>query len=297
MNRLIAALERIVKTTSGLSPVLYHYTSVSATAKILDSDRFELSTSIGTESEEDLRVKQKFYYLSTTRHKLGGFHKNAGHGVLLVLDGKALNQNYTGKAIDYWGENFRKIDPTKFEAEDRVWSREPYIEPASKYITEVHVIDETLEKDAPEDSRGNYLKRALKKLLITAKKQGIPAYVYTDRSAFKTLNKAKAKTLEELDLKTGPKEEPDWPRVERRSRLSPWIELYYKTNKNELSKDAKYTQRSLNSGYRDKMSGLKNDIHNNKSNPKVIKPFVDILKKEKWTSVKEFFEYLEKKWR
>lgn len=283
-TQVLAALKKVV---SGLSPVLYHYTDISRAGTILFDDRFKLGTSVGTEVEEDLRdKKQKFFYLSTTRHKLGGFHKNTAHGVLFVLDGKKLGEKYSGDPVDYWGESFRKVDPAKFEAEDRVWSKDPYIEPATKYITEIHAINPNFDQDRD--------KRWVRKLLIEAKTKGIPIFVYTDRVAFRALDKRKALPLSDLDLKTEPEDGGQYHSRKRKNPLSGWLELYYNDKKEKLSKEG---NRKLDYvSHRDGWVNLKNGIHNEKTDPDIITSITDILKKEKWSKLRQFYDHLVEKW-
>ena len=104
--------------TEGISQILYHSTSIFALEQILKSNKFNLSTDLGTGSDVSLdKNRNKFFYFSTTRHKLGGFSLDPTEGsVMIVLDGRALSNNFSGKPVDYWGPEFRKIDPKKAEA-------------------------------------------------------------------------------------------------------------------------------------------------------------------------------------
>lgn len=287
MNTLLAALHKI---SSGISPILYHFTNNAGNVRnILKEDRFKLTTLVGTPSET--AKPGAYYYLSTTRHKLGGYQLGKKYGAILILDGRKLSQNYTGDPIDYWGEAFRKIDPKKFEAEDRIWSKYPYIENASKYINEIHIMED--KRSLKEDRE----KRNLRQTLIEAKKSNIPIFVYTDASAFQHLNKKKATPLSELDLKTN-WEENKWPSFKRTNPLSRWLELYYRDDREELSKDAIYVLNNYITGYwsKDSLVQLNNAIHNNKNKSEYIEPFIKVLRQNKWTNTKEFFDHLREKW-
>jgi len=292
--RLIAVLKKVVD--SGLSSTLYHYTTNYPAREILKNDEFKLATSVGTESDDTFRGKKqklKFYYLSTTRHKLGGFHLDAPHGTIFVLDGNKLGHKYSGDPVDYWGPEFRKVSPKKAEAEDRVWSKDPYIKPASKYIKEVHVLETFQWKNARDE-------RILRELLKYAKKLKIPHYVYQDRDAFQILDTRKAVSLEELGLKTTEPKEPGY-QSPKRKWLKEWLELYHNNNENKLGKRAKHILDDLKYDYgslrnKDLHTRFSNDIHNNKKSEEVHS-IIKIMQKHKWTKLKDFLDHLKEKWR
>jgi len=275
---------------AGLSPVLFHYTGVYNTIKILESDEFRLSASIGTESDDAFRPGEKHYYLSTSRHALGGYHKGMQRGVLMILDGVALGQRYEGKAIDYWGETFRESDPSKAEAEDRIWSTSPTIPNARKYIKELRVI-----RQERQDSRDiNWLR----KLLLESKKAGIPIYVYDSPQDLLSGNKAKAIPISELTLKTN---DPTYMySIKRGSMLSRWFEMYYKESAEDLSDWALQTARNLYSDFyrEDFARSLSADLHNGKSKPEEsgVTKMLKIWKKEGIKTPREFIEILGDKW-
>ncbi len=129
----------------GISSVVYHFMGIRNAESVLKQNKFRLTASAGTGAEQALQKGDRMYYLSTTRHKLGGYHiDNSWSGVVFELDGSKLAQNYAGQAVDYWGPEFYGRPggkgPEKKEAEDRVYSYKPYITDANKYIKAVHVL-------------------------------------------------------------------------------------------------------------------------------------------------------------
>lgn len=293
-KKLINVLRQVV---AGLSPILYHYTNVHKLASILKENQFRLYTSLGTGAEEDQRKKQKFYYLSTTRHKLGGYSLDPGSpSAMLVLDGVKLGHKYSGDPVDYWGESFRKIDPKKFEAEDRLWSKEPIIKSATKYIKEIHLyVEEKYGK------RNDVDRKAIRHIMIEAKKNNIPVFVYEDQKDFQTQNKKKTVDLGDLDL--GHKEEPakKWPTYDRRKfekGVHRWLELYHKDKYDFLSKEAKRVLELVLYYYdHDAQPSFSNDIHNNRGmKDSGIPELIDILKKEKLSNAKEYLKFIQEKW-
>jgi hypothetical protein len=285
----------------GISSILYHSTGIYKLDAILRTDKFNLSTSIGTSTETDLSKKGKFFYFSTTRHKLGGFSLDPAEGTaMLVLDGSKLANKYSGEAVDYWGPEFRKIDPKKFEAEDRIYSKTPQIDNASKYIKEIHVlvpikfnwswIDQT-------DPRNRNIRSIYKNALI----KKIPIYFYEDKKDFLIQNKKNSVKVNIDDLKPLAKVEyrKEFPRT---NYFKIWEELFYTTDKEKLSKRAsdiayKIAGMSATAFYfKDYLSSLEADIHNDKSDVKFTAMLLKMFKLAKVSSAKDFLLYLADKW-
>jgi hypothetical protein len=82
--------------------IVYHYCGVGAAAKILTSGVFQLSSVTGNKSEEQYAPAGYPYFLSTTRSRVGDYHRYTGSSaVMFVLDGTWLNQHYKTKPVDY----------------------------------------------------------------------------------------------------------------------------------------------------------------------------------------------------
>ena len=271
----------------GISPIVFHYTSIRNAASIIDNNRFKLSTSFGTDAEGWLAQKNKIYYLSTTRHKLGGYHLMSGRqGVMLNLDGNKLSNRYSGEPVDYWGSEFRKLDPTKGEAEDRIYHTKPTIPDAIDYIKEVHVYIKQ------EDFGDENTQRSARKLLISLKKNNIPHYFYNNHRDWMLQNKNKATAFPIQKTST-----PGPGYYRKRRGFGGYIELFKKDSVDQLSKSG---VRAYNYLYnqRDFISQLKADIHNSKSavEESGLQQLLDIFKQNKLTSANEVFDYLYDKW-
>lgn len=270
----------------GISPIVFHYTSPHNAYKIISENQFNLSSAFGTDAERMVTDGKKLYYLSTTRHLLGGFHLGRGiAGVMLNLDGRKLSNRYSGKPVDYWGDEFRKIEPTKAEAEDRIYHSEPVIENATDYINEVHVY-------AILDSIEDNTQRVLRRLFIEIKKHDIPHYFYDNHQDWLLQNKQKSVRMPVF--KTEPKA-PGWYRKSR--PFSGYIELFNKNDVDNLTKEGKRVYRYLFNKY-DFNSQLKADIHNHKS--KVIESglgrLLNMFRENNLTTVDEVYDFLYNKW-
>jgi hypothetical protein len=245
--------------TEAASAVVYHYTNTAAAARILTSGEFLLASSTGTQAEKDYEIPGYPYFLSTTRTRVGDYHNRyvGSSAVMFVLDGTWLNQNYKTKPIDYWNRSWLHSDGTRSrEAEDRVYSRTPAIPANTKSILEVHVLlKEQLENRSPE----------VRTVLLSAKKQGIPAFLYTDETAWKLQDKRKAVSpgqAGELLKGAQPVRRSSSP---GRNYLEDWLELIYKKNKAELTPSAQRKVKSLvvyGQGYRNEDDGLGADLSN-----------------------------------
>ena len=204
--------------------VLYHYTGTTAAAEILQSGEFKLSNTVGSDWEYKLQPKGYPYFLSTTRSRSGGYHKYVGNSaVMFVLDGRWLNQNYKVKPIDYWND---QSTTRHRESEDRVFSRDGTI--AITPVMSVHVlIKEQHEFQSP----------AVRRVLLAAKKRGIPTYLYANEEAWRLQNTAKSITIGAAkNVLKGP--QPSRKQYSRKSYLAPYVELLFGQNRATLSKEA-----------------------------------------------------------
>lgn len=287
--------------TEGISDILYHSTSMNALESILKMDAFKLTTSIGTGAEEVLNKKGKFFYFSTTRNRLGAYSKSPSEGsVMLKLDGRKLGYNYSGNPVDYWGPEFRKMQPTSAEAEDRIYHTEPFIKKAIKYIMEIHVLlPEGLAWSwSDQTDQRNRLVRNIYKMALQKKVQ---IFFYDDKKSYLVQNKAKAIKVDVQDLKPQDKMEyrKEYPRT---NFFKMWEELFYIDKMEKLSKRARDKVYYLAGRdetdfyFKDLLSSLEADIHNDKSNPKISAIVVKMFKKAKVTSAKGLLLYLANKW-
>lgn len=280
------------------SSIVYHYTNTAAAARILTSGEFLLASSTGTQAEQGYAIPGYPYFLSTTRSKVGDYHNRyvGNSAVMFVLNGNWLNHNYKTKPIDYWDRSWLHSGGTRDrESEDRVYSRTPEIPANANSILEVHVlINEQQEYRSPE----------VRTVLLSAKKQGIPAFLYTDEKSWKLQDKRKAVSPGQAkDLLKG--QQPT-RRSYRPSRnyLEDWLELIYKKNKTELTTSAAKKLRSLivyGQGYRNEDDGLGVDLSNarkpgNADYPSAAK-INDFMRRNNITTTVDLKNYLVDKWK
>ena len=276
----------------GISPVVYHYTTLSNALSIVNSNRFRLTSAAGTERERELGSTDKNYFLSTTRHRLGGYHLNVGaQGVLFELNGRALAHRYSGKSVDYWGHDWDPKNPQKREAEDRIYNTEPYIENANKYIRSVHIlVEEDIQKDAN-------IVRTLRRLAIALKQANIPYpyYFYTDRNDWRVQNKRRTTTIPKLSAGA----EQFRMTFHRRGDMLPYKELFFKDDKSRLSKEAERIRYHALWYPRDFLTQLRVSLHNNKSKPEEsgLADLLRLFRKHKLKTPQDSLESLQKKWK
>jgi hypothetical protein len=215
--------------------VLFHYTSVRAGLRILQSGNFELASVTGNRAEEHYAPAGYPYFLSLTRTITGDYHRWVGSGaVMFKLNGDWFNSRYIVKPIDYWDGAWLHSNGTRTrEAEDRVFSKDPTI-PITP-VTEVHV----LLKEQDE-----YRSPLTRQILITAKQQGLPVFFYTDEAAWRLLDKRRAQTPgQSRDVLRGP--QPVGSSRKPTDFVKPWIELITKSDEAHLSDRAKRVLKTM----------------------------------------------------
>jgi hypothetical protein len=243
--------------TESATAVLYHYASTRAAANILTTGTFKLSSVTGNQSEEQYAPPGYPYFLSTTRSKVGDYHRYVGNSAaMFVLDGNWLNQRYKSKPIDYWDRSWLHSNGTRTrESEDRVFSKEPEI--SIDCVTAVHVL--LKEQDANRSSE-------IRKILITAKKLGIPAYLYTDEKSWRLQDTRNTVSPNEAtSILKGSPNKGHVPSRPPTMYLEPWLELIYKNKKELLSPRAEKLRYNLvyyGSRYPDEDSNLGVDMSN-----------------------------------
>lgn len=276
-------IEQII--SEKLSNILYHATSISTVLNILKSDSFRLTPDLGTKADARFRKKDKIYYMSFARSKTGAYHYPVGwQGALLFIDGDKLSQRYSGGPVDYWNDN------TKDEMEDRLYSKNGYIQNASEYIKEIHLY---VEQDK-EDYRTAKLIRWARQIYIEGNRKNIPVYFYSDANAYNLLDKRNATDISKISL---PPIDPTDKPYQRQSRnnYSPYMELLSVSDKDKLSKEAEDKLYKMAGWYKqDAIRSLSADIHNDKNSPdrKNLDKFLEKAKQLKLRSVEDIVNYI-----
>lgn len=280
-------------TQARLSTILYHSTSLHALFQILEQDKFQLTPSLGTDSDN---LYTKPFFLSLTRSRVGQYHYPVSdyHSAttLLVVDGDLLERRgFTGGPVNYWGPDYKH---TKNEMEDRIFSDKSEIPNAHSYIKEIHFFGAAINK---RDSSSDAYVRLLRKALFAAKLYKIPFYIYDSAKDFNLLNKLKARTTLP-NLKTPPVD--SYYSSSRTDWFARYTELLYATDRSKLSRDAAYQLSRILGRWDNKesISSLKSDMHNSKtgtSQPNFIK-FYGHMKKFNLKDAKDVIEFIRNKW-
>lgn len=279
--------------TESLSRVVYHYTSPHAAKKILQSGEFELSSTLGS-IEQQYAPPGYPYFLSTTRTRRGGYHDTGfsmNKGVLFVLDGAWYSSRYPAGPVDYWENR----DPAKahhktHEAEDRIYSRKSTIPTGG--VTAVHIL---VTDDADDNTRAE-----ARRTLILAKKQGIPAYYYSDSKAWLNLDTRKTGDISGL---TGQATDRSYTSG-RRGYLVPWVELLQAKDPEQLSKKAREIRYGLQYTYdkQDIARGLANDMSNSrKPNSGIDREnavkIIRYMQQNRLNTIPELVDHLAERWK
>lgn len=149
-----------------LLPEEFHATYLDNIIKILEKDKINLSSNLGTSSDAK---GGKFFFLSLSRTgspKLA-FGQRGDSLARIVFDGNKLNHNFKSIPIDYWGLKGRP-NGDAFEYEDRVITDKPVIDNVSRYIIRIDIVTDYSEANVYR----------IKKVLALAESKNIPINVY-----------------------------------------------------------------------------------------------------------------------
>lgn len=284
---------------SGASPILYHLTNQTSALAILKDNEFHLAPATGTAADNKLN-KGKMYFLSTARSKTGKYNTLRHGMVQFVLDGIKIGQNFKASAVDYWGEQYRGFDGGKYEMEDRILSDKPTM-PSLKYIKEVHfqaLGDKSSRNPEPQVDKRDKLR--FRQLIIFCKLKKIPLFIYASSADAKLMNKAKAISPKELNLKRDTIERAWVERKRPRASTSGYglMELIHQRKYTQLTKKGLYWLDYLKP-YResDFVTQVGNEIHNNKRDQShTIHKVLTWMRENKIADVQALFDYLQPRW-
>jgi len=298
---------------------------MSKLINILKTDKFITSTNLGSPADAKVDKGRAFFFSTQRSGGKSGYGRSSGN-VCIVLDGRKLSQIYKGFPTDYWGWSKKRSDwdteseymtaLQSTEMEDRIVTDDPYIDNASKYIIEIHIlIDWTIKENDIEE---------MDKLA-----GDIPIYYYTDKEAYKLMNKKKAVSPKDLEIKRDDdRHERDSYFMSHLFALAPImmidgkneeeihilmndflkekgkLELFDKYKgklKGEISDLSRYMYFKEWDSYTHggMYSSIMGDIHNNRSNPdiryrKLLKILVNDMKS---LGVKNIKDYMAKKFK
>ena len=280
-----------------------------------------MTSSEGVSAEKNHAIDP--YYLSTTRHNLGKYSVSGANTnrVILTLDGIKLSNNHKIRPIDYWGEEYRKYDNGDYEAEDRVYSKKPYIENAKKYIKSCRMFIQA-KREKIDYSRSSIPKLEgdpeyriikvddsslvnIRKILILAKRSGIEILLYDNKQDFLINNKSKAVSYKDYGLElSGVKQRKyrDFTRTRTEWPIYPYLELWYNKPSTKVSDKANKIINDLKYDFhfKDKLSSFGSILHNERSqrNPdrkRQLDTLLSIMGKNKLDS-RTFLLTLRDKW-
>ena len=172
------------------SSPLYHRTEEDRAIKILKENKIRMSTWLGTGSDKASGKDQMWFFSTSTRPDA---YRTDSSGVVFVLDGNKLRQNYETSPFDYWQKTGRNQEESD-EAEERVFSDSPVMTNASQFVTELHahwwMSDDT--------SVAAHAYKRHRELALLAKQHHIPLFWYSDLKKMSVLDKSAAKSFSDF---------------------------------------------------------------------------------------------------
>lgn len=271
-----------------LTSTLFYYTSLKSAYKIMKGNKINLTPTIKNSTEKELG-SNKFYFMSLTRSRLGGYHKDNSSGVLFKIDGQKLNNKYSGKAIDYWNSGSIPI-PGEHEMEDRLFTDQSSIE-IMQYVEEISVLVAT--------AYGTHENPYVIPIYKLAKQYGIPVHVYDNNKDWVTNNKKNALTFDDIKSFSGEMKDFRRFRSSRQSAITSLVELHHKKSEEELTKAAKESLRSMK--YDDFTKSVMIDIHNESGMnsdgaTENVRKLVATMKKAGFRKLEDFINSVKHKW-
>lgn len=304
--------------TEAITDIIFHYVSGYRLVNWLEKNEIILAADFSSGRESELSGKQKYFFLSTTRSRLGGYHRNpARMSALVTLDGRKLNQKYSGKPVDYWGWEFRKtaVDPKAsaqekdsskgaWEQEDRIFSTEPTIPNAKDYILKIDLLLPTNRKTGEVDfTEYQYDAPVTQHLINLSKNANIPLVLHNNKKSWFTgsdkWHKANVSDIATSaavdDYKQNRYDDNHVSQYDLRD-IDALQELLTKNTEAELSDNGKDLLDKMFRYPDSWVSTLSNIVHNNKNKPAITGPISKVFQKYKVKSFKELLKILYTKW-
>ena len=265
---------------------VYHALSLDSLLKILKTDSLELNPNI-SKTETDLGNK-KYYFLSTMRNKTGSFFLGVSKttnypmkDAYIELDYDYLKHHMSSAPVDYWQAG-RKAS----EEEERFWSNDDKIKHVNKFIKSIHIWI----RDKIEPEQLEYFKKKMTNIWYAATDKKIPIYFYD-----KPVNFVAGKKPIEVDFSNDyPTERP------RRDYDTKELEVIIKLMNDEKITGKEISELKNHLRYetyrRDYINTVTSELHRGRKESKdevsreLISKFIEVMKKAKTKSVKDFIE-------
>jgi hypothetical protein len=305
MKEFIKGLLREGLISEGVSPIVYHFTSVNKLNSILKNNELYLTSNIGTSYEKTVSGG-KYYFASFSRTKSithgYGTKFDRPNSARIMFDGNKLGNNYKFKPIDYWQypRTPEFMGGIGDEMEDRLISNNNSVPNINKYIISIDIF---VSEDGIDSG-----------IIDMANGLGITLRFFDNKKDFASGNSSKSI---EPKIKSG----SDEVRKDRNwfddiigaltykdsismDRVKKNLKDIFGLDENELAKideDIKKYHDKLDDRLKwyldDIATSLSSSIHNNKSNSNkvvryIIKEFVNSYKK---SGAKSISDYLKKK--
>lgn len=296
--------------TEGATDVLYHATSSLGALHILRDGEFKLTASSGT-FEHEYTVRNRPFFLSTSRSKVGDYHARYPSigATVFELDGRWLGQRYAVRPMDYWGSAWvnNKSGRTR-ESEDRVYSRKntiPLTPVKSIHVYIQHQTPEKIERSLNPDARTRDFARAdayrwaeIREMSQLAEQRNILVYIYYDLRDWKTQNTARAEYPEDvIELQHGLEREPS--QYTMSPTLARLVELITAQPGDALSSDADRLLYNIR-WYSDTYKTLETDMHNSRKPSSSDYPdavrVANYMTQHKLKNMRELVDALKAKW-
>lgn len=264
---------KVMNLLEKLSSVVFFFTYNDSALNIIKKGHIDLG--LTSRNSHERSISKSAYFLSTTRSRMGGFHKDKSGGTLFTLDGNRLSQRYSAKPIDYFHGSSSMPD----EMEDRIFTDQKTI-PLLNYVTraDVHWSDNA------------------KHVYSALRRRNIPVFVYENQRDWLLGNTKKAMSHEQILSKTSSNQKT-MPSLEREQLvLRDIFTLYNAKSLNDIDYKSRTRLKDLLADSGREIKNVLNNIGINWKKRDHFSEQVDrlarLFKRENVTTVKEFSQVL-----
>lgn len=260
----------------GISDIVYHGTDPGSVYSILKSNMFRLTPDVlGVEAMMNKKEGGPYFFMSTARSKHADYIKDLYW--VFTLDGRRLRQNHTGKPLDFFGG--RADD----EMEDRIYTKRPYIDNATRYIMKV---------EFTPFYGTNKLVSAERKVIELCDQLRLPLFVYENKRDLQFgRNPMSREALQQIVNADLPGEDiVDRISSERKLRANSQLAAIIRLYRDELNSSDVDVLRKITDGYK-----IKSSLH--LANNAIRQELIKIMRDHRFRTSDQLYDDIERRMR
>jgi len=292
--------------TEGLSRVLFHKTGIMNLIKILEFNSFQPSGVVKPVEIQFKTSADQLYYVSFARSKRSAYMTDTDGKVsvsdaIIVVDGRNLQNNYSGSSVDYWQSSV-----FGHEMEDRLYTHKPDIPNASKYIKEVNLFFPDPRTDSEilgkmQEERKEQFFRYIRMVIKLCKQLNIDLYIHKTTSSMlapRPTDLVNPRTFFETRPEPESRRDLSGLRNKENEMINVIKELIYKDDIDDLSKRARSYAFDFRRGRvsDDFIRQMETALHNDATDPDKLNPILQTMRQNGIKTIRELAEVIADTW-